>query len=146
MDVRNTVADQGHRAGDPGQPGRRPASSSSCIPGDNKQTLTKYRARQHDIYIGQWGPDYQDPHTNAETFAVQPRQPDDARRRPLAWRNAWDIPEMTKETQAAVLERDAAKRAAIYEEIQREHQKISPFVIIFQQIESSPRASNRARA
>ena len=39
------------------------------IPADNKQTLTKYRARQHDIYIGQWGPDYQDPHTNAETFA-----------------------------------------------------------------------------
>lgn len=32
------------------------------IPGDNKQTLTKYRARQHDIYIGRWGPDYQDPH------------------------------------------------------------------------------------
>ena len=42
------------------------------IPADNKQTLTKYRARQHDIYIGQWGPDYQDPHTNAETFASNP--------------------------------------------------------------------------
>ena len=27
------------------------------IPGDNKQTLTKYRARTHDIYIGQWGPE-----------------------------------------------------------------------------------------
>ena len=31
------------------------------IPGDGKQILTKYRARNHDIYIGQWGPDYQDP-------------------------------------------------------------------------------------
>ena len=31
------------------------------IPGDGKQTLTKYRARTHDIYIGQWGPDYLDP-------------------------------------------------------------------------------------
>src|SRR3546814_4606294 len=37
------------------------------IPGDGGQTLTKYRARNHDIYIGQWGPDYQDPHTNADT-------------------------------------------------------------------------------
>ena len=31
------------------------------IPGDGKATLTKYRARTHDIYIGQWGPDYLDP-------------------------------------------------------------------------------------
>ena len=106
------------------------------IPADNKQTLTKYRARQHDIYIGQWGPDYQDPHTNAETFASNPDNADDAKSKPLAWRNAWDIPEMTKETQAAVLERDAAKRAAIYEAIQREHQQVSPFVIIAQEIEN----------
>src|SRR5690606_23890446 len=42
------------------------------IPGDGQQTLTKYRARNHDIYIGQWGPDYQDPHTNADTFARNP--------------------------------------------------------------------------
>ena len=66
------------------------------IPADDKQTLTKYRARQHDIYIGQWGPDYQDPHTNAETFASNADNSDDAKSKPLAWRNAWDIPEMTK--------------------------------------------------
>ena len=52
---------------------------------------------------------------------------------------------MTKETQAAVLERDAAKRAAMYEAIQREHQQVSPFVIIAQQIRTSPsRATCRA--
>ena len=106
------------------------------IPADNKQTLTKYRARQHDIYIGQWGPDYQDPHTNAETFAMNLDNKDDAKSKPLAWRNAWDIPEMTEETQAAVLERDAAKRAATYEAIQREHQQVSPFVIFAQEIEN----------
>ena len=81
-------------------------------PGDNKQTLTKYRARNHDIYIGRWGPDYQDPHTNADTFASNPDNRDEARLTgKLAWRNAWDIPEMTAKTAAAVLERDAAKRA-----------------------------------
>jgi peptide/nickel transport system substrate-binding protein len=105
------------------------------IPGDGQQTLTKYRARNHDIYIGRWGPDYQDPHTNADTFARNPDNSDDAASKPLAWRNAWDIPEMTAETDAAVPERDPAKRAAMYEEIQREHQKISPFVIMFQDIE-----------
>ena len=43
---------------------------------------------------------------------------------------------MTAQTQAAVLERDAAKRAATYEAIQREHQQVSPFVIIAQEIEN----------
>ncbi|TGR60008.1 ABC transporter substrate-binding protein, partial [bacterium M00.F.Ca.ET.194.01.1.1] len=36
------------------------------IPGDGKQTLTKYRARNHDIYIGNWGQDYFDPNSNAQ--------------------------------------------------------------------------------
>lgn len=107
------------------------------IPGDGKQTLTKYRARQHDIYIGRWGPDYQDPHTNADTFARNPDNSDDAKSKPLAWRNAWAIPEMTKKADAAIMERDAAKRAKLYLDIQREHQQVSPFVIMFQDIEVS---------
>jgi len=106
------------------------------IPGDNKQTLTKYRARTHDIYIGRWGPDYQDPHTNADTFASNPGNADeDAHTGKLAWRNAWEIPEMTALTAAAVLEHDPDVRQTMYEEIQREHQAISPFVIMFQDIE-----------
>ena len=105
------------------------------IPGDGKQVLTKYRARNHDIYIGQWGPDYQDPHTNAETFAMNVDNSDTAKSKTLAWRNSWDIPDMTRRTQAAVRESDAKKREGIYREIQREHQKTSPFVILFQETE-----------
>ena len=112
------------------------------IPGDGKQTLTKYRARQHDIYIGQWGPDYQDPHTNADTFAINTDNADDAKSKPLAWRNAWAIPDMTKVTQAAVLERDPDKRKKMYEDLQREHMKVSPFVIMFQQTEVAARRKN----
>ncbi|MBL8807446.1 MAG: ABC transporter substrate-binding protein [Rhodospirillales bacterium] len=105
------------------------------IPGDGRQTLTKYRARNHDIYIGQWGPDYQDPHTNAETFAINLDNTDDARSKTLAWRNAWDIPGMSRTTLAAVQEQDPNKRRMTYEAVQREHQKVSPFVIMSQQIE-----------
>ncbi len=105
------------------------------IPGDGKQTLTKYRARRHDIYIGTWGPDYMDPHTNADTFARNPDNADDAKSTPLAWRNAWDIPAMTQKADEAVLERDTAKRAQMYLDLQREHQQVSPFVIMFQDIE-----------
>ena len=114
------------------------------IPGDGKQTLTKYRARTHDIYIGQWGPDYLDPHTNAETFAINENNGDDAKSKTLAWRNAWDIPDMTKTTQAAVLETDAAKRSTTYGVLQRQHQTISPFVIMFQQVEVSAQRKNIA--
>jgi peptide/nickel transport system substrate-binding protein len=105
------------------------------IPGDGGQTLTKYRARNHDIYIGRWGPDYQDPHTNADTFARNPDNSDDAASKPLAWRNAWDIPEMTAKADAAVLEADADKRAQMYVELQKESMETSPFVIMFQEIE-----------
>lgn len=104
------------------------------IPGDNKQTLTKYRARQHDIYIGRWAPDYLDPHSNAQGFAWNPDNSDDSDYKLLAWRNAWDIPDYTKQTEAALAESDTAKRRQMYQEMQREHQKDSPFVIMFQDI------------
>jgi len=104
------------------------------LPGDNKQVLTKYRARRHDMILGRWGPDYQDPHSNAGTFASNPNNADDAPRKTLAWRNAWDIPQMTRVTEAAVLERDTAKRAQQYLDLQREHQQRAPFIILFQEI------------
>ncbi len=112
------------------------------IPGDGKQTLTKYRARTHDIYIGTWGADYWDPHTNADTFARNPDNGDDAKSKPLAWRNAWAIPELTKKSDAAVLERDGTKRKGMYEEIQAEFRKSSPFVMLFQQTEVAAYRNN----
>jgi peptide/nickel transport system substrate-binding protein len=105
------------------------------IPGDGKQTLTKYRARTHDIYIGQWGSDYFDPNSNAETFTSNYDNSDQGKNKTLAWRNAWDVPELTKKTQSALLEKDSAKRAAIYQDLQKEVLETSPFVVIFQQVE-----------
>lgn len=112
------------------------------IPGDGKQTLTKYRARTHDMYIGQWGADYWDPHSNADTFTRNPDNADDAKAKPLAWRNAWAIPELTKQSDAAVLERDAGKRKKMYEDLQAEFRKTSPFVMLYQQTEVAAFRSN----
>ena len=117
------------------QTAKRAGIDVEILPGDGKQTLTKYRARTHDIYIGQWGADYWDPHTNADTFARNPDNADDAKSKPLAWRNAWAIPELTKKADAAVLERDPAKRKAMYEEMQADFRKNSPFVMLYQQTE-----------
>jgi ABC-type transport system substrate-binding protein len=98
------------------------------IPGDGKQTLTKYRARQHDLYIGQWGSDYQDPNSNADTFAANDDNSDDAKAKPLAWRNAWDPGPLTAQTRAAVLEPDAEKRAKMYEDLQKEVLAKGPYI------------------
>jgi peptide/nickel transport system substrate-binding protein len=49
---------------------------------------------------------------------------------------------MTAMADAAMLESDPEVRAGMYEELQREHQRTSPFVIMFQQ----PRCWGCARA
>jgi peptide/nickel transport system substrate-binding protein len=124
------------------QTAKRAGVDIEMLPGDGKQTLTKYRARTHDMYIGQWGADYWDPHTNADTFARNPDNGDNPKTKPLAWRNAWDIPELTKKSDAAVLERDTKKRAAMYAEIQAEFRRTSPFIMIFQQTEVAAMRAN----
>ena len=118
------------------QTAKRAGVDIEILPGDGKQTLTKYRARTHDMYIGQWGADYWDPHTNA-TFVQNPDNGDDAKTKPLAWRNAWVAPELTKKADAAVLERDANKRKLMYEEMQAEFRKTSPFIMLYQQLETA---------
>jgi peptide/nickel transport system substrate-binding protein len=112
------------------------------LPGDGKQTLTKYRARKHDIYIGQWGADYWDPHTNADTFTRNPDNGDDAKTKSSAWRNAWDIPALTRQSDAAALERDGAQRAKLYQSLQAEFRKASPFVMLYQQTEVAAHRAN----
>ena len=119
MDIRIDAADHRHRRRRSSRRCAQAGIKIEIIPGDGKQTLTKYRARQHDIYIGNWGSDYQDPHTNADTFAANADNSDDAKAKPLAWRNAWDPGPLTAKTRAAVLERDAEKRAAMYKELQK---------------------------
>ncbi|QWW67697.1 ABC transporter substrate-binding protein [Rhizobium sp. WYJ-E13] len=134
MDVRNTQPVTGI-AESMQQTLAQAGVKMEIIPGDGKQTLTKYRARTHDMYIGQWGSDYFDPNSNADTFTSNPDNSDAGTVKTLAWRNTWEAPELDKETKAALLERDAAKRAAMYEDVQKKFLANSPFVIIFQQIE-----------
>lgn len=105
------------------------------IPGDGKQKLTKYRARNHDIYFGNWGPDYWDPHSNADTFTTNDDNSDTSSNKTLVWRNTWTAPELEKLAKAALFEGDAAKRGAMYQDIQKKFLEASPFTILFQQTE-----------
>ncbi|MFK7855672.1 MAG: ABC transporter substrate-binding protein [Granulosicoccus sp.] len=111
--------------------------------GTAKQILTRYRARDLDMYIGAWGPDYPDPHTNAGTFAYNPDNSDEVKATGLlAYRNAWEPGTLNDQVAAAVEEGDTDKRRAMYEAIQREFQKTAPFAILFQKIEQTGRAAS----
>ena len=105
------------------------------VAGTGKQVLTRYRARRHEIFMGQWAADYLDPHSNAATFTRNPDNRDDARERTLAWRNGWEIPRLTRRAEEAALASDGGERAAIYRELQRAVQRDSPFVVMFQETE-----------
>lgn len=106
--------------------------------GTGKQILTRYRARELDMYVGAWGPDYPDPQTNAGTFAYNPDNSDEVQATGLlAYRNAWDPGALNGKVEAAVVEGDTDARRAMYEEIQRDFQKSAPFAVMFQQTEQT---------
>ncbi len=111
--------------------------------GTAKQILSRYRARELDMYLGAWGPDYPDPHTNAGTFAYNPDNSDEAQATGLlAWRNAWDTDGLTEQVAAAVVEGDRDVRAKMYADIQAKFREVSPFAIMYQKIEQTGRRDN----
>lgn len=102
-------------------------------PSDARTALTTYRAREHDIYLGTWGIDYFDPATNAVFVANTDNSPE-AASTPLTWRNAWQDEELTERVQALALEPDEEARAAGYQQLIRDWQEVSPFIMLFQQV------------
>ncbi len=107
------------------------------IQSDQKQVLTKYRARNHDMVLMYWSPDYLDPHSTTDYFANNPDNSDQGTAKTIAWRNAWDIPELSKETGEAALELDAEAREQAYLDIQKQVQDEGAYVLMFQQVEQT---------
>ncbi|SEQ96533.1 peptide/nickel transport system substrate-binding protein [Rosenbergiella nectarea] len=95
------------------------------IPSLSSEVTAKMASHQFDATVTSWGPDYFDPNTNAAAFATNPEDGSSK----LAYRAGWHIPELTAETQKAVALTDNAQRAALYEKLQRQVQKSSPYVI-----------------
>ncbi|WP_050592716.1 ABC transporter substrate-binding protein [Mesorhizobium sp. L2C084A000] len=100
---------------------------------DQKQVLTLYRARKHQAVLIPWGPDYLDPHGNAGSFVYNPDNSDAPAEKPVAWRNHWEVPaELSDLMVAASREVDGAKRAKLYEELQRKVADTGPYICMFQ--------------
>lgn len=102
-------------------------------PGTTAGIITKYRDRAHEAVMLYWGPDFNDPHSNAKAFAYNADNSDEGYASTTTWRNAWAVPDwMNEATMAALNESDPQTRAEMYRDLQREVQRSAPFVIMFQ--------------
>ena len=104
----------------------------NVVSADTKQVTGLYRGRKHQMVAWSWTPDYLDPHSNADTFAHNNDDSDEAKSHPLAWRNHWYIPDITAKMKAAAQQADPDKRKAMYEELQKQVTDEGPFIIMFQ--------------
>ncbi len=104
----------------------------NIISSEQKPLLTKYRARQHQMLLVYWGPDYMDPHTNADGFVTNNDNTDGAAQKPLAWRNDWQSTELNAAVLAAASERDEDKRKQDYIDLQKQILDQGPYIIMFQ--------------
>ena len=104
----------------------------SIEPMELKAVIGQYRARAHQIAMLSWGPDYFDPHTNADSFVHNDDNSDTPKSKPIAWRNKWFIPDITKEMLAAAKEVDTAKRAEQYAALQKKVTDDGPYIFMFQ--------------
>jgi peptide/nickel transport system substrate-binding protein len=104
----------------------------SIEPMELKAVIGQYRARTHQIAMLSWGPDYFDPHTNADSFVHNDDNSDTPKIKPIAWRNKWFIPDITKEMLAAAKEVDTAKRAEQYAALQKKVTDDGPYIFMFQ--------------
>jgi peptide/nickel transport system substrate-binding protein len=115
----------------------------SILQAETKAVYPKHRARNFQMILTHWSPDYLDPHSNADAFASNPDNSDEAKLTGvIAWRGAWDTPENTALVAQARQELDADQRKDLYLTLQQNLQQDSPFVFMFQQVAQSALRSN----
>lgn len=104
----------------------------TLLPGEQKQVITKTRARQHQLAMLVWGTDYFDPNSNAQAWCENPDDSDQSKLKILAWRSHYVDKELNDEAVAAVHELDPAKRIALYHKIQTQFMERAPFAMLLQ--------------
>jgi peptide/nickel transport system substrate-binding protein len=107
----------------------------NLLAAEKKQVYGKMRARQHQLALTSWFPDYLDPNSNAQAFCANPDDSDNSKLRILAWRSHFSDPEMTAMVDQAVRELDQAKRERIYAKLQRDFLQKAPFLMLLQNYE-----------
>jgi len=93
------------------------------------EVYTRVRARREQAVWLYWIPDYYDAHSTAAAFALNREDGSNS----IAWRAGWSIPALSARTLAAVQEPDAGRRLQLYQPIQAEVRRASPYVIALQE-------------
>ncbi|MEZ5826776.1 MAG: ABC transporter substrate-binding protein [Geminicoccaceae bacterium] len=103
----------------------------------------KYRARRHGLILARWSPDYVDPHSNADSFAHNPDNSEEAQLTSvLAWRNA-GRPGDHRPCRRRPFRKPTSKSAAgCTRNSSSPIRPTSPFAIMFQQNEQVARRNN----
>ena len=91
------------------------------------------RARQHQLLMNTWFPDYFDPNSNAQAFNANPDDSDNSPLRIVAWRCHFHNVELSKEVEQAAAELDTEKRVVLYHKMQQQAWELSPICFILQQ-------------
>jgi peptide/nickel transport system substrate-binding protein len=105
------------------------------LPGEQKQVITKTRARTHQLAMLVWGSDYFDPNSNAQAFCADPDDSDTSKLKILAWRSHFKNAQLTKQVEDAATEVDPEKRLEIYRAMQEEFWDVAPFAMMLQKNE-----------
>ncbi len=107
------------------------------ISGEQKQVITKMRARMHEMALLYWGTDYFDPNSNAQAFCANPDDSDASKLRILAWRNHFKDPQLTQMVEDAAKELNGETRIGMYQDIQKLARERAPFIIMLQQVSTA---------
>jgi peptide/nickel transport system substrate-binding protein len=105
------------------------------LAGETKQVTSKMRARQHQMTLIVWFPDYLDPNSNAQAFNANPDDSDDSKLKLPAWRCHFVDKELTEAVDRAAKELNPEERLGLYAKMQRDSLERSPFVFLLQSSE-----------
>ena len=108
---------------------------AQLLAGEGKQVTTKMRARQFQMTLMTWFPDFLDPHSNAQAFNYNADDSDTSKVKLPAWRCHFHDKELTDLVDKASKELDAKKRMEMYAKMQRDSMERSPFVFVLQNAE-----------
>jgi peptide/nickel transport system substrate-binding protein len=89
------------------------------------ELLNIYRAQKGQLIMINWGPDFPDPDGNVTPFT-------DFNAKSIAWRNAWEAPEIAQLGKQAALEQDNTKRAELYRQLTERVLHEGPYAILYQ--------------
>ncbi len=109
----------------------------TLLAGEQKQVITKTRARTHQLAILAWGTDYFDPNSNSQAWCENPDDSDASKLKILAWRSHYVDKELNDMSVAAAKELDGAKRIKMYQDMQVKFAARAPFAMLLQKIASA---------